>query len=164
MKVKSVLFPTDFSELSQAALPYAVSLARDFDAELLIAHVIEPGAVYSFGGVCFCGDTEPNYSSVKQMLAQIVPADKGLRFRHALLTGSPAKSIVQLKDGEQMAVERVDEIVLVLQKQRRQRAQPRDIRFIELENASRFARSIESAAALIGRRGGWELKEAMAVE
>jgi nucleotide-binding universal stress UspA family protein len=101
MRVKSVLFPTDFSPLSQAALPYAVSLARDFGAELLIAHVIEPGAVYSFGDACFHGDAEPNYSSVKQMLAQIVPAGEGIRFRHVLLTGAPARSIVQLAEADE---------------------------------------------------------------
>ena len=104
MKVKSVLFPSDFSELSQAALPYAVSLARDVGAELLIAHVIEPGAVYSFGDAYFYGEAEPNYSSVKQMLAQIVPAGEGLRFRHVLLTGSPAKSIVQLAVAEEVGL------------------------------------------------------------
>jgi nucleotide-binding universal stress UspA family protein len=107
MKARTVLFPIDFSPLSRAALPYAVSLARDFGAELLIAHVIESGAVYSFGDAYFYGEAEPNYSSVKQMLEQIVPADEGISFRHVLLTGSPARSIIELAE-----TEKVDLIVM----------------------------------------------------
>lgn len=37
---KTILFPTDFSESSDQAFPYAFSLARQFDAHLIIMHVI----------------------------------------------------------------------------------------------------------------------------
>lgn len=40
MKVERILFPTDFSEGSYHALPYAVDLARHYNAKLYIIHVI----------------------------------------------------------------------------------------------------------------------------
>lgn len=38
---KKILFPTDFSDAAERALPYAAQLARGFDAELHILHVDE---------------------------------------------------------------------------------------------------------------------------
>lgn len=40
MKVERILFPTDFSEGSFHALPYAVDLAKHYNAKLFIIHVI----------------------------------------------------------------------------------------------------------------------------
>lgn len=40
MKVERILFPTDFSEGSFHALPYAVDLARHYNAKLYIIHVL----------------------------------------------------------------------------------------------------------------------------
>jgi nucleotide-binding universal stress UspA family protein len=40
IKIERILFPTDFSEASLEALPHAVELARLFNAELLILHVV----------------------------------------------------------------------------------------------------------------------------
>jgi nucleotide-binding universal stress UspA family protein len=39
--LKKILYPTDFSEYSLAALPYAVRLAQQNDAELYCLHVVE---------------------------------------------------------------------------------------------------------------------------
>jgi nucleotide-binding universal stress UspA family protein len=39
--LKKILYPTDYSEYSLAALPYAVRLARQNDAELYCLHVVE---------------------------------------------------------------------------------------------------------------------------
>jgi nucleotide-binding universal stress UspA family protein len=40
MEIKSILFPTDFSEGSVQALPYAVEFAKKYSAKLYILHVI----------------------------------------------------------------------------------------------------------------------------
>lgn len=40
MKVERILFPTDFSEGSSHALPYAVDLAKHYNARLHILHVV----------------------------------------------------------------------------------------------------------------------------
>ena len=40
MKIETILFPTDFSQGSYHALPYAVDLARHYNAKLYILHVV----------------------------------------------------------------------------------------------------------------------------
>jgi nucleotide-binding universal stress UspA family protein len=40
MEIKSILFPTDFSEGSSQALKYAVDMAKKYGAKLYIVHVI----------------------------------------------------------------------------------------------------------------------------
>lgn len=40
MNIEKILFPTDFSEGASHALPYAVDLARHYNANLYILHVI----------------------------------------------------------------------------------------------------------------------------
>ena len=42
MKVRKILYPTDFSHASQPALRHAMELCRRFDAELILAHVRTP--------------------------------------------------------------------------------------------------------------------------
>lgn len=40
MKIKKILFPTDFSEGAMSALPYAVEMAKTYGAKLYLLHVI----------------------------------------------------------------------------------------------------------------------------
>ena len=40
MEIKSILFPTDFSEGSLVASPYALDMARKYNAKVYIMHVI----------------------------------------------------------------------------------------------------------------------------
>jgi nucleotide-binding universal stress UspA family protein len=42
VSLQNVLFATDFSSASEAALPYALALARAYDSQLYVAHVIRP--------------------------------------------------------------------------------------------------------------------------
>lgn len=42
IQVRNILLATDFSTSSEAALPHALSLARRYDARLVVAHVIRP--------------------------------------------------------------------------------------------------------------------------
>jgi len=42
ISLKNILFATDFSEASQAALPYAAAIARRYDSQLHIAHIVSP--------------------------------------------------------------------------------------------------------------------------
>jgi len=41
IKLRKILVPTDFTECSQKALSYALSFAKQFDAEILLLHVVE---------------------------------------------------------------------------------------------------------------------------
>lgn len=41
MQIKTILFPTDFSQGARAAMDHAVSLARDYRAKLILLYVIQ---------------------------------------------------------------------------------------------------------------------------
>jgi len=41
MQIKTIIFPTDFSQGARAAMDYAVSLAKDYDAKLILLYVIQ---------------------------------------------------------------------------------------------------------------------------
>lgn len=41
MQIKTILFPTDFSQGARAAMDHAVSLARDYNAKLVLLYVIQ---------------------------------------------------------------------------------------------------------------------------
>ena len=47
-RLQKILAPTDFSECSHTGFDYAIQLAREFNAELRLVHVINPHA-YPFG-------------------------------------------------------------------------------------------------------------------
>ena len=44
ISLKNILFATDFSEASEAALPYAAAIARRYDSQLHIAHIVSPAS------------------------------------------------------------------------------------------------------------------------
>ena len=50
IKLSKILYPTDFSKHSLAALPYAVDLARQFDAQLHCLHVVDESYQYWMAG------------------------------------------------------------------------------------------------------------------
>src|ERR1041384_5100147 len=41
-KLKKILVPVDFSDCSNKALQYAIPFAKQFDAELILLHIIQP--------------------------------------------------------------------------------------------------------------------------
>ena len=47
ISLKNILFATDFSEASQAALPYAAAIARRYDSQLHIAHIMSPASYHN---------------------------------------------------------------------------------------------------------------------
>jgi nucleotide-binding universal stress UspA family protein len=99
MNAKKILFPTDFSTASDAALPHATALARDTGATLLIVHVQEPPLVYA-GGELYYGSPEPDIEAQKKMLREVMPADPAVRVEHRLVTGDPAGAVVELAKEE----------------------------------------------------------------
>ena len=101
MKFKTILFPCDFSTSETAAFEYAVELARESDAKLLIAHVREPAPIYSEGNF-YTGIPLPDYEVIQQMLAKIKPTPPGVRYEHRLLTGDLAPAIAELASREQV--------------------------------------------------------------
>jgi nucleotide-binding universal stress UspA family protein len=76
--LKNILFPTDFSERSAAALPYAATIARHYDAKVYLAHVVvSEGAVSSPAAV-----TPGNWAAAQQEMARLDRCDllNGLQY------------------------------------------------------------------------------------
>lgn len=99
MNWKKILFATDFSPASEAALRYATALARDSAALLLIAHVEEVPTPYLGGEMYF---TQPEYPNpeIRKMLEAVVPPDKNVRYEHRLVMGIAADDIARLAEEE----------------------------------------------------------------
>ena len=72
INLKKILYPTDFSDLSLCALPYATALAEQFGAELHCLHVVDDTCYYWMGASesavpMMAGRDELWQSSEKQM-------------------------------------------------------------------------------------------------
>ena len=98
MNPMKILFPTDFSDASDAALDLATSLARERGATLLIAHVDE--SPVSYGGVEFDYRPEAPREETLRMLEEVVPTDISVPFEDRLIVGLPGPAIVELAKRE----------------------------------------------------------------
>jgi len=105
MAQKTIVFPTDFSHASDAALPHAETLAKQSAARLLIVHVEEPPLAYG-GGELYYGLPEPSSERILKMLEDVKPADPKVPFVHRLTMGDPAGEIVRIAadEGAEMIV------------------------------------------------------------
>ena len=105
MAPKTILFPTDFSLASDAALPHAEALAKQSGARLLIVHVEEPPLAYG-GGELYYGLPEPTSERILKMLEAVKPSDPTVAFTHRLTMGDPAGEIVRIatEEGAEMIV------------------------------------------------------------
>ena len=101
MPAKKIVFPTDFSQCSDAALEYATILAGALDATLLIIHAEESPAAYGEGEECY-GLLEPDHAELQKMLHEIKPTDSNVLYEHRMLSrqGDPANQIVQFAKEE----------------------------------------------------------------
>ena len=95
LSIRTVLHPTDYSELSHPAFDLACSLARDFRADLIICHVAPPPIIAAGEGVVTDFPTgESEQMAVR--LEQVTPGDPQVRVTHKLLRGDPAAEIIRL--------------------------------------------------------------------
>ena len=99
MYAKKILFPTDFSHLSDNALQHATTLARETGATLVILHVEEPPIAYG-GGEMYYGIPDPDQDEMRRMLNEIRPTDPSVHFEHRMVMGDPAGEIVKIADEE----------------------------------------------------------------
>ena len=106
MTTYKILFPTDFSPASHAALDVAAALARDRNATLIVAHCEEPPVAYAAGEFAY-GVPIPNDEELQAMLDEVIRGVEGVSCEKRLLQGTPWRSIVSLAEKEN-----VDLIVL----------------------------------------------------
>ena len=95
MKDKKILFCTDFSRLSDAALPLAEMVARGKEADIIVVHVQEPPTTY-MAGEFYYGPLEPDPATLKQLLHRVVPADPNVSCKHEMIQGDPATEILRI--------------------------------------------------------------------
>lgn len=96
---KTILFPTDFSTASDAAIEHAATLATSSGATLLILHVEEPPLAYG-GGELYYGIPEPSSERILAMLEDVKPADHAIPFAHRLTMGDPASEVIRIAHEE----------------------------------------------------------------
>ena len=91
-KLKKIFVPVDFSECSKKALQYALPLARQFDAELTLLHVVQPyPAVPEMYPVNVESgrDAEKDLKALRRMTCDAIPSQTLLR------VGAPHLEIIQ---------------------------------------------------------------------
>jgi nucleotide-binding universal stress UspA family protein len=113
MKIERVLFATDFSESSRAALEYASRFASEAGARMYIVHVdslldiklptFPPELVDS----PYDAPWGHERHEIRQRLTTIVPTVPSIAYEHFYLTGSPPAQILKLAERE-----RIDLIVM----------------------------------------------------
>ncbi len=95
IKIKKILYPTDFSEPSKVALEYAAELAKQFGAELEILHVMfDETQVVSFylpQVTMQSLSTDIETGSAKQLdeFIKSQPVLKGVNYTTKLIKGTP---------------------------------------------------------------------------
>jgi len=83
--LKNILFATDFSRQSKAALPYALSIARKFGAKIYAVHVVPfppPAPRGSLGAV-----KEQLEREAQEAMAHLVPRFNGVEYETLLENG-----------------------------------------------------------------------------
>ncbi|GAB6282238.1 MAG: universal stress protein [Ignavibacterium sp.] len=98
--IKKILIPIDFSDYSKAALKYAVSFSKIFDAELILIYVVEPVIYppdFSMGQVALpTVDLDLN-TRAKEELDKLVKTEinSKLKARTIVRTGKPFVEIIE---------------------------------------------------------------------
>lgn len=100
MFLKTILFPTDFSEASNSAFEYAVEFARGSNGRLLIVHVQEPIHPLVGGELAYLPALDTDPAQLAALLHNIVPNDPQVTYAHQLVQGDPATEIVNLAKAE----------------------------------------------------------------
>jgi nucleotide-binding universal stress UspA family protein len=85
-----ILFCTDFSENSERALNYAISVTEEYDAELTLLHVLEE--------VPSPAKTEEAIATATKQLDKLIPPGgrKTVKIKTAVRIGKPYQQIIQL--------------------------------------------------------------------
>lgn len=72
LSLKKILFPTDFSSASQAALPFARALAELYGSTILVAHSIAPQALQPEVTDRFLGENDPSWRDARHKLDEFI--------------------------------------------------------------------------------------------
>ena len=98
---RRILWPTDFSPIAKVALPYAIDLAADGGAELVLLHVLTPPAPYAvpeISGTLREQIEQKNRAAAREELRKLAAGVKDPKIRtHTVLTkGVPFDQILRV--------------------------------------------------------------------
>lgn len=102
LPLRKILNPTDFSQASQHGLSVALELASEYEAELLLVHVValipDVAGTYSMSGVRTVQTVEAMQQEadhqMERLVASAVPSH--LRCDARVIQGHPAEEVVRL--------------------------------------------------------------------
>ncbi len=92
IRIKKILYPTDFSSYSNQAYFHAIALAKNHNASLTVLFVYNPDITTTPGSQ---GDEVVDRAYWQEQLEQIRPIDLEIPITHILLEGDPASEIVR---------------------------------------------------------------------
>lgn len=90
--IRTILYPTDFSEEAAAAFPVACSLAKQHGALLVILHVIPPPITWG-EAIAQLPPDDYEVQIKNEYLLPLRPTDKDIRYEHHLERGNPEELI-----------------------------------------------------------------------
>jgi nucleotide-binding universal stress UspA family protein len=106
---RKILLPTDFSECSMLAAKYAISLAKEYNAEILVLHVMERAAEIT----SILGNDMPGYGAVlvyyedllKSAQNQVksicdMATEHNVKAYNRVISGNPRQEILAVADSE----------------------------------------------------------------
>jgi nucleotide-binding universal stress UspA family protein len=95
-KLKTILHPTDFSELSANAFHAAHALARDHGARLLLLYVKQPQETVEGEFGTMPPEPEPSDDELLARLEDLLPEDSPVEAEAMVTVGVPAEAIVRV--------------------------------------------------------------------
>ncbi len=106
--IYKILVPTDFSDLSLAAMEYATSFSKIYEARIYFIHVVEEPSAFAFHTVEFNSETalrdveESAMAELKRFLGTKLPEMRGIV--PVIRRGDVCREIVQYAEGEEFDV------------------------------------------------------------
>ena len=101
LRIEKILCPIDFSEFSDQAFEYALSLARRYNSKLFLQHVLEPVTFFSFDGLPGWTEMYEDFkTSAEVALADLVASHVAhdLRPETDVEVGAAAESILKFAE------------------------------------------------------------------
>jgi nucleotide-binding universal stress UspA family protein len=98
LSINTVVVPVDFSDCSRAGLQYAIGVANEFGARIILQHATYLGYIYSSEGTAIYdvrGLEEAARKNAERQMRQLVRAVKfgGVKFETVFTSGSPVLDI-----------------------------------------------------------------------
>lgn len=107
MNIKSILFPTDFSEYNEAALKLASTLASESKATLYIIHVHDVQSFSAAAGEFSYLDAPTWHEQLRnaeEQLENVVPSIPSVSYERECLTGNPVVEILKFAEGHNVGL------------------------------------------------------------